>query len=275
MGLGKFLEGVARGVGTGALQNYNVQTLGPDFKEKREAHASRMTTEQIVQELQRLGVIEAQDKLGAEERLAGQEFPQIGDPRQAVQAHKAKLAAQEIAEGQARHKSAIDLAGAQAEDYRARPAKYAEEAARIRKATENYESLIEDRKADNERAIGREERLGRPKPAKAEMPPRPPRPLSASEYQKFREAGRIIAGEANDNPTEAQIDVETEKLIAAYEKFRDRGRTTVAENVGTSAQVPTPSPTPAPAAGPETKVFTTGPCAGKTATRTPRGTWTC
>ncbi len=246
MSLGKFLEGVALALGQGAMQNYNVQTLGPDFKEKREESTRRNSFMEAQTDTQRIAQILEQLKI--------QDAPKAA------------------ARAQAESEASVAESKARAFELTERPKKYDEEAARIRAQIDNYLNQNVNRDKRTDIMAGRADDYGRNVDSQIgnRGTTKGPKALTVNEFRALRKTAEDRANETTsaDFASEQEIQAEYEKLVAAY----------VAQRGATQAPVagaPAPAASPAPAGQPQTKVFTTGPCAGKTARRRPDGKWEC
>lgn len=250
------LAGILKAIGQGALEKHNVETYGPDYRQKRAESQARLKGSQLEQMLtqHQLGGLEQQDL--TEQQAAAQEFPQISDPQQAVRLWRVKRAEEARQRVEESHKADIQYKGAQSSELGQRYHRDSElERQRI-------QSMIDDRK---ERGIDRDLMRGLVASSISEHErhnretekPDPSKPLDAGTYLQYLKRAKEIADEKTSRPegaTDEEIQAEMTRLLGSYNSARGA---------------------PAPDAGGETKVFTTGPCAGKTAKRRPDGKWEC
>ncbi len=248
MGAADFLKGILQAIGEGSLQNYNVATLGPDFRERQQRSqnetqlaGSNIEGERLKQILAQLTIDEAPNKFARE---AAESEASVAESRaratELLKRPEYRGLTEEERDAKLRNiESQITTRGENVNINRGRAGTAAQNAGNYGR---DVESKIADRAEDN---ANRGKKGG----------------MSHSQYLAYRKAAEGKANETTQNevPTEAEIQAAFQQLISGYANVAG----------------PQPSVTVPGAAGAETKVFTTGPCAGKTATKTPRGTWKC
>lgn len=220
MALGSFLEGLLQAIGQGALQNYNVRTLGPDFKEKREAHASQMKSDTQQRLANALKIREAEEIIRAQQTEGAQLFPGI-DVDEAVRRTRAKRSISDYDRKSRSEETDIKFKEAGVKELEQRPQRYQYDALLDKARIDNYLDLGRHRREQEKDADARESRLGQPKA------PKEPRGLTPAEFLAYQEKAREKA-EDNMPPGSKTVDpaavqAELDKLLGAYAQFRSPG----------------------------------------------------
>jgi hypothetical protein len=185
MSIQHLIAGLLKGLGQGALQNYNVQTLGPNFKERQDLAQSQMANEMMGREAVQEKLNESEIARGGEEQEALAAFPGM-EPEMAMKLLRAKKSGEAEKRVQESHQADITLKGAEAKDWAARPGYHQYDALLDDARLKNILDQIQSRGIRDKVQQDAEGRKENPK-AKPAGPPKPPKGLTFSEKQKLRE----------------------------------------------------------------------------------------